>query len=485
MGSTKEAVFIGIDIGTQGIRVIAITETGTLLTSDNHHFSFITYQNLQIEQSPTLWWSCLVNSLKKVSDNLKKFISLEQIVSLSVTSTSGTVIPLDQNYQPISNAFMYSDKRSYKEAEFCKQSSMSINKDDYTPFNTSFGLPKIVWFTNKFPEKADSIHLWCNPTDYIIGKLTDIWGITDYTNSLKMGYNLVKEKWPSYIFDILKLPNSWFPQVVHPGKVLGYLSPKISAITGLPNKIKVVAGLTDGCASQIASGAVSLGDWNTTIGTTMVVKGVTYRPIEDPYGRIYNHKHPSGYWMPGGASNTGADWISKDFSNENLHYLNEVAKKLIPTSWISYPLQQKGERFPFIYNNAQGFDPHNVSKEELYTARIEGIAYLERLSYEIIEKFSVDVKTIYTAGGGSNSDVWLAVRSNVLQKPIYKMKYVEAAIGAAIVAASQTYYKNIEQAAKQMLKLEKYIEPSYYMMEKYEENYQRFVNILKTKGYIS
>jgi sugar (pentulose or hexulose) kinase len=58
------------------------------------------------------------------------------------------------------------------------------------------------------------------------------------------------------------------------------LAPSVAAMIGLPSDVQVVTGMTDGCASQVASGAVNVGDWNTTIGTTLVVKGVTRRGDE-------------------------------------------------------------------------------------------------------------------------------------------------------------------------------------------------------------
>lgn len=480
----QEAIFIGIDIGTQGIRVLALTERGKLVASDQHPFSF-TDQNLHQEQSPDQWWTCLVHSLQTVASELKKTDSLTQVISLSVTSTSGTVIPVNKNYQPISPAFMYSDQRSLKEAELCKQASSSLRQKDYTPFNTSYGLPKILWFTNHFPKQAEAIYLWCHPTDYIIGKLTDIWGITDYTNALKTGFHLDNEKWPSYLFDVLHLQKSWFPKVVRSGKKLGTLSTRAAALTGLPETVQVTAGLTDGCASQLASGSLSPGDWNTTIGTTLVIKGVTTEKLIDPLGRIYNHRHPKGYWMPGGASNTGADWVSKHYQAEELAALNQQAESQIPTSLLSYPLQQTGERFPFIAQHAVGFDSGAASsRAELFAARMEGVAYLERLAYDMIEGFSMDVNRIFTAGGASKNDVWLKIRANVLQKPIYKMELTEGAVGSAIIAAAETYFTDIEQAGGHMLKLEKTIEPGAYTAH-YDEAYHRFVEQLKTKGYLA
>lgn len=477
-------VFIGIDIGTQGIRVIASTETGKIIGTESCQFILSEDLDLRQEQSPKLWWEQTLRLLTKLSNKLKDKIALEQILSISVTSTSGTVIPLDKNFDPLHNALMYSDSRSFQEALLCKEISLNIEKEKHTPYSRSYGLPKIVWFNNNFPEKSEKIYLWCHPSDYIIGKLSNIWGYTDYTNALKTGFNLDKEKWPDYIESHLKLPPRWFPQVLPPGEVIGLLSSDVSLKTNLPNTIKVVAGITDGCASQIAAGSLSPGEWNTTLGTTMVIKGITHNKIHDPLGRLYNHKHPEGYWMPGGASNTGADWISIDFNQYDLFELNKKARTLSPTQLVSYPLKQKGERFPFVCEKARGFDPPNLSIAELYTARLEGVAYLEKLSYEEIEILSKEkVKAIFTAGGGSKSEVWLSIRSNILQKPIYKMEHVEGAFGAAIIAASRTYFDNIKNAGESMLSLSKIIEPT-VLNSKYHESYLEFKELLKTKGYL-
>lgn len=482
---SKEAIFIGIDIGTQGIRIMAVTDDGSIAASDSHTFSLMSELNIREEQSPELWWNYTLRSLKKVSEVLKTLGVLNQVAAISVTSTSGTVIPLDRNCQPLHHALMYSDTRSTKEALLCREASRRAGGEDYTPFEPSYGLPKIVWFSKQFPEKAEQVHLWCHPTDFILGKLSNQWGCTDYTNALKTGFNLVTEKWPDYLQQELNLPSSWFPKVVPSGTVLGTLSVEISELSHLPETIKVVAGLTDGCASQMASGSLKPGEWNTTIGTTMVIKGVTRNRIMDPLGRLYNHKHPKGYWMPGGASNTGADWISTDFEHDDLNHLNQWAERFIPTGTISYPLKQHGERFPFISQAARGFDAPNLSREQLYASRMEGLAYLERLAYEMIEELSSEkVQEVYTAGGGSNSDVWLAIRSNVLNKPIYRMEHNEGAIGAAIVAASGTYFSDIESAGRHMLKLSKVVEPGAWV-EQYDEGYYLFIEALKSRGFLA
>ncbi len=293
--------------------------------------------------------------------------------------------------------------------------------------------------------------------------LSGKWAITDYTNVLKSGYDLERNEWPSYLYKKLPLQKEWFPEVVPSGIPVGMLGAALATKLGLKDDILVVAGMTDGCASQIASGAVNPGDWNTTIGTTLVVKGVTKQKIKDPEDSLYNHRHPERYWMPGGASNIGADWVTKDFKGD-LAVLNEQARQLIPTGKIAYPLRQQGERFPFVAPNAEGFETEDMSDTERFAANMEGVAYIERYAYEKIEKLSGEkVKAIYTAGGASNSDVWLTIRSNVLNLPVYKTKHITGAFGAAILAASKTHFTGIMQAAKALTQIEKeYIKKEAY-----------------------
>jgi sugar (pentulose or hexulose) kinase len=276
------------------------------------------------------------------------------------------------------------------------------------------------------------------------------------------------------------------PAVQASGTTVATMSPALANMLDLPHTVQVVAGMTDGCAAQIASGAVKVGDWNTTIGTTLVVKGVTTQEINDPYGRLYCHRHPEGYWMPGGASNTGADWITQDFGND-LDALNAQAAALVPTNHMAWPLKQAGERFPFMAPNAKGFYPAatELSKAELFAANLEGVAYIERYAYEVIEQLSGEkVSAVYTAGGGSNSDVWLQIRSNVLQLPVYKMKHVTGAVGAAILAASNTHFGSVTEATKALTQIGKEVTPQKTPAAIYEHNYRQFINILIQKGYI-
>lgn len=189
--------------------------------------------------------------------------------------------------------------------------------------------------------------------------------------------------------------------------------------------------------------------------------------------------------MPGGASNTGADWISKRFPGD-LALLNEQALEIIPTGRLSWPLLQQGERFPFVAPQARGFEANGLSDAESYVAGMEGVAYIERYAYQLIRQLSGEqVEKVYTAGGASNSHAWLTIRSNVLNLPIIKMKHVSGAAGAAILAASKTEYTNIMEATAAMTQVAEEIRPVPSLVKAYDNGYTEFIQLLKEKGYIS
>jgi sugar (pentulose or hexulose) kinase len=474
--------FIGIDIGTQGARVVLTDANGGVISSTEQVFSL--NEKSREEQSPKEWWDACYQSLCALLATESAREIKNQIKAIAVTSTSGTVIPIDKNNEPLYNAIMYSDQRSSTQAKVCTNAAIKYHNHGYTAFSMSSGLAKMVWFAETYPELAAGIAKWIHAADYITGKLSDVWAITDCTNAFKSGYDVSGFNWPDYIYTKLPIKKEWLPAVVASGTVIGNITVNLANTFGLPQDVNVTAGITDGCASQIASGAINPGDWNTTIGTTMVIKGVTKNEVLDSLGRLYSHRHPAGYWMPGGASNTGADWVTNEFA-DNLAELNSEAKKLIPTGHISYPLLQNGERFPMISPQARGFEPKGLNKAQRFSANMEGVAYLERYAYELIEYLSKEkVNAVYTAGGASNSDTWLTIRANVLNRPVYKMKNVSGAVGAAILAASKTYYNSIIEAVAAMVKIEKEVIPQNVLAEKYELNYRKFIDIMQQKGYI-
>lgn len=476
-------IFIGIDIGTQGARVVCLNASGQVKSNSEIAFDNSPHQKPQQwhQQNPLDWWKyvalCLRKSLAEINP--------EEILAISVSSTSGTVCFLDKTYYPLMPAIMYNDRRSEKQAITLNGVLKNLTEKLGYRFNSSYALAKILWVKENMPQIFEKTLRIVHAADFITGKLTGNFCVSDYTNVLKTGYDLIDGKWPDEIEKILGISKEILPEPVASGAVIGVVSVNCSNETGLPPGVPVAAGMTDGCASQVSTGAVFPGEWNSTLGTTLVIKGVTEKILKDPLGRIYSHRHPDGWWLPGGASNTGGECIIKKFDKAKWESLNNKAEKIVPGKHICWPLAGKGERFPFVNPDARGFEPEDCDEETLYAAYLEGVGYIEKLAYQTLQELGAEVKEIIRiAGGGTKSNIWNRIRASILEKTLALPANTNAAAGAAILAASRTYFKNLNQACENMVKIIRYYEPEKTLINAYQDLYQKFLQELKKRNYI-
>ena len=479
---------MGIDVGTQGVRVVVVDHNGVLHASARLPFSLSStiLPPGWIEQAPEVWWDAVQDAIGKTLNQLKtKGYQPVDIVALGVDSTSGTLVPVDADGHPLRPAIMYNDNRSLDVLPLVKDAGIILEEKLGYAFQSSFTLPKILWLRIHEPDLFEKTAYFLHAADYILSRMTGIFGSSDHTNALKTGFDVIDYAWPDFIEHQLLIPLAKLPTIVAPGAPIGQISTEAARTTGLSPSTQVVAGMTDGVASQIASGAVAAGEWNSTLGTTLVLKGISKRLLKDPMGRFYCHLHPQGMWMPGGASNTGAEWIPKNFPGREPAEMVKQASSRLPTNLIAYPLMRRGERFPFIAPHAEGFiegEPADGAVQ--FAAMMEGVAFLERLAYETLESLGAEVGSkIYVTGGGARSDIWLQVRASVLDREMVRPILGEAAMGSALLAASHTLYQDLAEAIQHMVRIATKIEPKTSWREFYETQYQYFTQACQKRGY--
>lgn len=473
--------FLGLDIGTQGVRGIICDDRGNIKSESQSHFNEINISSKPDfkEQNPQNW----IDSVISVINNCVLKLNGEKIDGLSLDATSGTILALDKNMEPLTNGIMYNDSRSKVEAETVRMAANEHQKKHGYVFNASYALPKILWIKENQPEIYDRTSLFIHQSDYIYGFLTGNYRISDYSNALKTGYDLMDESWGNYINNLIDVEK--LPEVVSPGTKIGTITQKAAEILGLSVNTPVYAGATDGYASSLAAGLARPGQWATVIGTTMVLKGITNKLITDSQGRIYSHKHPQGWWLPGGASNVGGQYLNQITDKSNFEELNKSVSKSGATGEICYPLITQGERFPFVSANACGFYSGSPEIESHYRAAMEGVGYTERLSYELLEELGCEVANdIFTSGGACKSDEWLQIRANILNKKLAVPESTDAAMGSAMIAAAGTLETKLDDAVSNMVHIIKVVEPQDNMLSEYDEIYTDFKDELKKRGYI-
>jgi sugar (pentulose or hexulose) kinase len=439
------------------------------------------------EQEPGAWLRAARDAVAEAVAGLDPEEPLpDHIAGIGVTSTSGTMLMLDEDHGVIAPAMMYNDRRSADQAGVAHRAGAHVADSLGHRIKSSFALPKILWVQEERPDLFERAALFCSPTDYIIGWLTGRWGVSDQTNMLKFGYDVGNWCWPEYIEKELGIPLDKLPKVCRTGSRVGQVTARCSDKTGLPEGTPVAAGMTDGCAAQVAAGAVSPGQYATTIGTTMVVKGASRDLVLDPAGRAYCHRSPEGWWLPGGASNTGAGYLAREFTPEEVARYSDEALEHSPTDVLLYPLCGRGERFPFSAPEAEGFMVGTPAGDaQKFAAALEGVAFLERLSYDTLSELGAEIgDTVAAAGGGARSDAWLQIRADTMQRSVERPVSTDSAVGAAIAAATMDEYATLTEATRNMVRTDITVEPRTDRKERYAELYGAFVEQLVDRGYL-
>jgi sugar (pentulose or hexulose) kinase len=258
---------------------------------------------------------------------------------------------------------------------------------------------------------------------------------SDENNALKSGYDLAAEDWPDWIA-AAGMPIEQLPQVYRAGAPVGLVGPSATAF-GLPDTCRIHAGTTDGCASFLATGASGIGDGVTALGSTMVLKLASHHPVNAAKYGIYAHR-VLGFWLVGGASNTGGAVIRALIGDDRLQELTARLGQ-DATGLDYYPLLKPGERFPI---NDPNYPPRLTPRPNddavFFRAILEGMTAIEKLGYARLQTLGAPpLKSVRTVGGGSRNPVWTSMRRAMLGVDFPPARSVEAAVGAATLVLAR------------------------------------------------
>jgi len=225
----------------------------------------------------------------------------------------------------------------------------------------------------------------------------------------------------------------------------------------------------------------------SVLGTTLVVKGATEDRLDDPASGVYSHRHPDGWWLPGGASNTGGGSLATRFPRDRMAGLDRQASVRGPASAVCYPVPGTGERFPFVAAGAEEiWTAEPADDVDTYRAVLEGVAFVERLAYERLDELGARLRgPLRSAGAGSGSDVWTAVRATVLDRTIVRPASADTAFGACVLAAAGTVHESLQAATDAMVATAgPAVEPVPSERARLEDSYRRFVAAVTERGWV-
>lgn len=409
------AVALGIDIGTSGVRAVALDASGEQVAASSSPFA-----SAEETRKPSAWWSGVEFCLNE----LARKIPLDSIRGLAVDGTSGTVLALDGGNAPIGDSLLYND--------VCPDADVVTAIANAAPSSSpargaSSALGKAIVLSRKAGAKR-VVH----QADWIAMQLGEGIVASDENNALKTGYELASESWPDWL-ESAGMDRALLPKVQRTGSVIGPVG-ALGRELGLPSTCQIFAGTTDGCASFLATGASEIGDAVTALGSTLVLKLASDRQIDAPEFGIYSHRVGT-MWLVGGASNTGGNVIRALLGDDRLEALTAELDPATPTGLDYYPLVKPGERFPINDANHQPrLTPRPDNDAVFFQGILEGIAEVERLGFERLTSLGAPaLRSVRTVGGGARNAAWQQIRQQKLGVPFLEARSVDAAAGTAML----------------------------------------------------
>ena len=435
--------WLGIDLGTQSVRCLAVDADGRVRGTGTAAVTGLRAGG-QHTQDPEEWWRAVVAAVRGAVDELAAAGLLGGIRAVAVDATSGSVALLDARVAPTGPALMYDDSRATDETELVARAAREAGATGPTA-----ALARALWLL-RHGDAGPGAQL-VHQADVVNRRLVGRPVPTDTSTALKTGVDPVGATWPEQLLAAVGVPRGALPDVVAPGTVLGSIGRAAAEQTGLPRHVEVVAGMTDGCAAQLGAGVVRVGDWNSVLGTTLVLKGVTAERLHDPAGVVYSHRSPDGSWLPGGASSVGAGLVAREFADADLGPLSEAAAQHLPTPVLRYPLVSPGERFPFRAPQAHDLVLGEPSgSEEAFAALLQGVAYTERLCLDLLDSLGAPTHgEVVVTGGTATNPVWTQLRADVLGRPLHRVRHAEPALGMAVLARGRS--RGLADAARAMV----------------------------------
>ena len=396
-------------------------------------------------------------------------VSGDAVEAIAIDTTGSSVVPVDENLQPLDDYYLWCDHRSWKEAaEITKAArTQKLQAIDWCggTYSSEWGFSKVLHWLRNNPEKRAKFATALDHCDMAVATLTGIRKFDELPRSVcAMGH---KWMW-NPLWD--GLPPEEFFVSVDPllkgvrGKIAGRyatsleiagtLTPEWAEKLGLRAGIPIPVGAIDAHWDAIGAGA-RLGDVVNVVGTSTCIMAMTPGRdlIPGVCGVVPGSIHPGLTGIEAGLSATGDifDAIARRANttvavlSEGLDDYKAGSTGLLRLNW------DNGDRTvlvnPELSGVTFGWKLTTTAQDELFAA-IESSGFHTRIIIERMEEYGVPVDRIINAGGIPQKNKTLnRVYANILNKPVLVPERDVTSLGSAIFAfLAAGIFRTVEEA---------------------------------------
>jgi xylulokinase len=460
---------VGLDVGTSGVKALAISETGEVIGRAEVGYGLSTPRPGWAEQDPADWWRATQEALAA--------LAVGEVAGIGLSGQMHGLVALDAAGEVIRPAILWNDQRTAAE---CREIEERVGFDRLVELTgnralTGFTAPKLLWMRRHEPDAYARIARIMLPKDYVRLRLCGEHAIDVADASGTLLFDVARRRWSDEVLDALEIPREWLPRVLE--------SPEVSGETaaGVP----VAAGAGDQAAGALGVGAVEPGPASVVLGTSGVVFSALDAYRADPQARVHVFCHAVPQrWHAMGVMLSAAgslQWFRSALA-PGVEYdalLQEAARWDPGAEGLTFLPYLAGERTPHADPDARGaFAGLSLRHDRGAMARavLEGVAFGLRDCLDVVREVGAAPELGRASGGGARSELWLKIVASALELPLERVAVEEgAAYGAALLGGiAGGWWEGPEQAAATCVRTGGRVDPDPRWVEAYREQGERF-----------
>jgi len=448
---------VGLDVGTTGVKAIAMTPEGEVVCSAEAGYPLMTPRPGWSEQDPDDWLHAGGQGLARLGAGAHR---------VGLSGQMNGLVCLDDHDRVLRPAILWNDQRTAAE---CAEIEERVGLERLISFTGNralpgFTAPKLLWLRRHEPDAYARIHRIVLPKDYVRLRLTGEWAIDAADASGTLLFDVARRRWSDEVLAALDVPHEWLPPV---------------------SESTEIAGAGDQQAAALGVGVIEPGSVSVVLGTSGVVLAALPSYACDSEARVHAfcHAAPDTWEAMGVMLNAAGSlrWL-RDALAPGASFDELTAEA---TRWdagvegLTFLPYLQGERTPHADPDARGsFTGLSLRHDRgaLVRAVLEGVAYGLRDSLELLRELGVEPEKGRVSGGGARSRLWLEIVASVLELPLELTIDEEgSAYGAALLAGvADGVFADAGEAVSACVRAGAAIEPNVDWAPAYEEGYARF-----------
>lgn len=433
-------MFLGIDIGTSGVKAVALDESGAVIAQGTAALSVQRPEALWSEQDPQSWWLATTAAVQAIDPAVRRSIR-----GIGIAGQMHGATLLDADDRPLRPAILWNDGRSEAECAELESAVPDLRRITGNIAMPGFTAPKLAWVRKHEPHLFDKVRTVLLPKDYVRLKMTGekASDLSDAAGTLWV--DVAQRRWSETMLKATGLGLDVMPALYEGTQITGTLRHSVAELWGMPT-VPVVAGGGDNAAGAVGVGVVKDGDALLSLGTSGVIFVATeaFRPnparavhafchcLPDMWHQMSVHLSAASCidWV---ARLTGAAGAAELFARAEASGAGSGGEIFLP--YLS------GERTPHNDARVRGAFlnlDHDTDPGRLAQAVLEGVAFALSDGLDALRDAGTSVTQLSVIGGGARSGYWGRIIAAAFEVPLVYLKGGEVgpALGVARLAQS-------------------------------------------------